>query len=135
MAGLETVVRPVVFPVIRPTPKQSAPQKDDPNQGKAVITGSSGKIIDLPYSYSISSTQSKSVELQRTVDDYRVYQKDDDGNINRDNFIDIAIARKIQLQDGEDITDVWYQAPEEEDNIDQINSGRVIRYKGPGAAG
>ena len=56
MAGFEVVVRPVVFPNIRPAPAQSLPAATDPDQGFAVIHGSSGKSIDLPHSQSISSS-------------------------------------------------------------------------------
>jgi hypothetical protein len=39
MAGFETVVRPAVFPDIRPAPARSLPPADDPEKGMCVITG------------------------------------------------------------------------------------------------
>jgi len=125
MAGLETVVRPVVFPVIRPTPTQSAVQKDDPNQGKAVITGSGGKSIDLPYSYSVSSSQSRPTETGRRVDVARVYQMDDNENVNRDNFIDINVANKVWMR-GSPLTMYYYSRVQESDNVEIRERDKMI---------
>src|SRR5262245_60564041 len=116
--GLETIVRPVVFPVIRPTPTQSAPPKDDPNQGKAVITGSSGKVIDLPYRYSVSASQSKPTETQRRVDTARVYKTDDDGTVDQNTFVDIDVANKIWMKDGPLVVTNYYRPVQQSDNIE-----------------
>jgi hypothetical protein len=99
MAGFETIVRPTVFPDIRPAPAQPVPPQDDPKQGFCTITGSSGKTLDLPYSYNMSSDQSRPVEMKRRVDQVRVYQKDDDGKVNKDNFVDINVATKMWMSD------------------------------------
>jgi len=123
--GLETVVRPVVFPIIRPRPTQSAPPKDDPNQGKADITGSSGKGIDLPYSYSVSSSQSRPTETGRRVDVARVYQMDDSDNVNRDNFIDINVANKIWMK-GSPVTMYFYTRIQESDNVEIRERDKMI---------
>jgi len=119
MSGLEYVVRPVVFPDIRPTPSQSVPQKDNPNQGKATISGSSGKTIDLPYSYSISASQSRQSEIQRRVDVARVYQvTDDQGTVNKDNFVDISVANKIWMRDGQAVTPNYFRRIQETNNVE-----------------
>src|SRR5262245_48135490 len=125
MAGFETIVRPVVFPVIRPTPAPSAAPKDDPNQGKAVITGSSGKIIDLPYSYSVSSSQSRTTETKRQVDQVRVYQKDDDGTVSNSTFVDLEVANKVWMQ-GSPQTIYFYTRTQQADNI-EIRNTNIIR--------
>ena len=39
MAGLEVVVRPVIFPDIRPRSRPALPPEDDPTKGFAVIQG------------------------------------------------------------------------------------------------
>ena len=57
MAGFENIVRPVVFPNIRPSPAQSVPAATAPDQGVAKIHGGSGKSVDLPHSSEISSQQ------------------------------------------------------------------------------
>jgi hypothetical protein len=101
MAGFETVVRPAIFPNIRPAaPAQPVAPQADPTQGLAVITGSSGKSMDLPYSWNVSISQSKRVETKRRVDEVRVYQKEDDGTINKDNYIDTEVANKINYRGG-----------------------------------
>ena len=96
MANFEVVVRPVVFPNIRPAPARVLPRENDPEKGFAVIRGNPATHIDLPYSYSMNATSSRSVETEREVDTVRVYQEEDDGTINRDNFVDIEIPHKIK---------------------------------------
>ena len=128
MAGLEYIVRPAVFPGIRPTPGPST-LKDDPDKGKATITGSSGKTIDLPYSYSMTTSESRRRERKRRYDRARVYQKDDDGNINRDNFIDINVANKIWFKEGQIDSTVWYKPIKETDNIEIIKKNEIEETK------
>lgn len=96
MAGFEVVVRPVVFPDIRPAPAQPVPPADDPEKGFATIHGNGGKQINLSYSRSSSVSSSTHSEIERRVDEVRVYQKEDDGNINRNNFVDIEVANRIK---------------------------------------
>ena len=98
MAGLEVVVRPVVFPNIRPAPAQSVPPQDDPDKGFAVIRGNGGKQVSLSNSWSASTSTSKHQETQRRVDKARVYQQDDKGTVNRENFVDIEVANKIWMK-------------------------------------
>ena len=100
MAGFETVVRPVVFPNIRPTPQRSIAQpSDDPTQGQCVIRGTGARLIDLTYSWSVSSTQSRPVETQRRVDVTRVYQENDDGSVNRNNFVELEVPNRLIIRD------------------------------------
>lgn len=104
MAGFEAIVRPVVFPNIRPTPKQSVrPNEaatDDPEKGFCVIRGTSGKIVQLSQSYSSSTSQERPTEIERRSDEVRVYQKKDDGSVNRENFVDIDVANRIKMRTG-----------------------------------
>ena len=104
MAGLEVVVRPVVFPNIRPAPAQSLPPADDPEKGFAVIRGNGGKQVDLTNSYSASVSSGSLREAKRRVDVARVYQKTDDGKVNKDNFVDIEVANKIWKEGGSEPT-------------------------------
>lgn len=102
MAGFESIVRPVVFPDIRPMPKQSVrPQEDssdDPEKGMCVIRGTNGKIVQLPYSYNASSSSNDATEIKRQVDEVRVYQREGDGTVNRKNFVDIEVANKMWMK-------------------------------------
>lgn len=95
MAGFEIVVRPVVFPDIRPAPAQPVPPADDPNKGFATINGNGGKSFTLQWSYSSSASTSQHTEIKRREDEGRVYQKDDKGKINKKNFVDIRSPNKI----------------------------------------
>jgi|SRR5262245_4155526 len=95
MSDFEVVVRPVVFPNIRPAPARSLPPEDDPTKGFAVIRGNPGQSFDLSYSYSFNATSSNSTETEREVDVARIYQEDDDGNVNKSNFVDVEVPKKI----------------------------------------
>jgi hypothetical protein len=100
MAGLEVVVRPVVFPNIRPRPRQSLPPPDDPEKGLAVIQGNPAGSGGMSSSWSASSSYSKPVESERRVDEARVYQMNDDDTVNKDNFVDLQVANRITTVEG-----------------------------------
>jgi len=98
MAGFEVIVRPVVFPNIRPAPPRVLAPEDDPTQGIAVISGSGGKLIDLPHNWSVSvSRQKPHQEAVRQYDEERVYQVDEQGNINKQNYVDVERLKKVRL--------------------------------------
>jgi predicted transcriptional regulator len=137
MAGFEVIVRPVVFPDIRPQPARSLPAEDDPEKGICRITGASGQVVDLPYSFSISKSKTRAQEIQRTVDKQRVYQKEDDGTVNKDNFVDVDTVKKLKMDQGKNKnyypsnpTIVWkFAPPEEADNIETLE--RDVVKKNP----
>jgi hypothetical protein len=99
MAGFEVVVRPVVFPNIRPAPSRSLPPEDDPTKGFCTIKGSSGKVIDLPFSWNVSTSKTRPVETERRVDEVIVYQQEDDGTVNKKNFVKLRAANKITMKE------------------------------------
>jgi hypothetical protein len=99
MAGFEVVVRPVVFPNIRPTPKRSLPPLDDPEKGRCVIEGQSGQWVDISDSWSVSTSKSRPHEQQRREDEVRIYQKEDNGTVNKKNFVDVKVANKVWMVD------------------------------------
>jgi hypothetical protein len=96
MAGFEVVVRPVVFPNIRPAPAQPVPPADDPTQGFATISGNGAQILGVSYSYSSSASSNTHSETERREDEARVYQKTDDGKINKNNFVDVRAVNRIK---------------------------------------
>ena len=98
MRGFEVVVRPVVFPNIRPAPARSLPPQDDPDKGFAVIHGNGANQVGLSTSFSASTSTNKRKETQRRVDDVRVYQQEDDGTVNKENFVDIQVPNKIWMK-------------------------------------
>jgi hypothetical protein len=99
MAGFEVIVRPVVFPNIRPTSPRVLAPADDPTQGLAVISGSGGKLIDLPHSWSVSLSRQKEawMEQKRQFDKERVYQVDQEGIIHQDNYVEIERLKRVLL--------------------------------------
>jgi hypothetical protein len=98
MAGFEVVVRPVVFPDIRPAPARSLPPADDPAKGMCVITGAGSFPVQLSFSTSVNTSKSKPVETERRSDEVTVYQMDDDGTVNRDNFVKMNVANRIRMR-------------------------------------
>jgi hypothetical protein len=100
MTGFETVVRPVVLPNIRPQPALTLPPADDPEKGFCTIRGNPAKEVNLTTSWSSSTSRSHQVETQRRFDEVRVYQQNDDGSVNKDNFVDVEVANKIWQRGG-----------------------------------
>jgi hypothetical protein len=141
MAGLEVVVRPVIFPDIRPAPRPSVvPAATDPAQGLVVIRGSSAKTIDLPSSYSVSFTVTYAKEKQRKFDVARIYQiqgssgggsgrSASGSGINRDNYVDVEVVKQITLEQKGGSVDYNYAPIKESDNIEIIRRDVVRRAK------
>ena len=97
--GFEPIVRPAVIPNIRPaaTPKSAAAGAADPTKGVFTIHGTAGKFIELPYSWSANISESNPQETKRRYDVARVYQKNDDGTVNRGTFVDVEVANRIWI--------------------------------------
>jgi hypothetical protein len=98
MAGFEIVVRPAIFPDIRPAPAQPVPPADDPNKGFATIHGNGGHQFTTSSNYSCSISSSQRTEIKRREDEARVYQMKDDGKINKKNFVDIRAPNKVWMK-------------------------------------
>lgn len=98
--GMEVVVRPVVFPNIRPQAARSLPPADDPKKGICEIKGQGSFIVNFSDSFSYSVSYPKNKETKRRVDTVRVYQEMDDGSINEENFVDIKVPNKIWKRGG-----------------------------------
>ena len=78
MAGFEVVVRPVVFPNIRPAPARSLPIEDAPDKGFAVISGSGGERYRSAVQRSVAAgRRSRMVEIKRHFDKARIYYTQD----------------------------------------------------------
>ena len=131
--GLEVVVRPVVFPSIRPTVPRVLPvSSTDPSQGMAVLSGGGGNFVGTSYSYSYSETHSKpKKEKKRQVDKKRIYQKDDDGNINKGNFVDVEQMKKVLLVGGKEPDRIMYALQEDPDNVEVLEKD-ITKYPSPG---
>jgi len=132
---LEVVVRPVVFPNIRPARPRVLVKSDDPEQGMVVMGGGSSKFVSTSYSYNYSySRAEKKQEVKRQVDKKRVYQVEDDGSsvshgtsVNKDNFIDIEVTKKILLTGGKEPDRIEYAPYKDPPNVEVIEAD-VTKY-------
>jgi len=144
MRGFEVVVRPVVFPNIRPGPTRSLAPDEDPEKGLVVLGGSGGGLIGLTYSESLSWSKSKQTEVKRRFDVQRVHQKEKDGTINKENFVEVERTNKIVMRDdatGVEETQHFAKDPYPADNIETIQKnittinvegGKVTDFPGGG---
>jgi hypothetical protein len=121
MAGFETIVRPVVLPNIRPVPPRVLPQQDDPEKGICVISGAGGAPISLPFSWSVSYSSSAPVqESRRQFDKQRVYQVDEKGNINKQNYVDLERLSRIRVETPDGPQKIFYAEPPKVDNVETL---------------
>jgi hypothetical protein len=130
MAGFEVVVRPVVFPNIRPSVARPLAPSDNPNAGIVVLNGVGGKLLDLPRSWSISVThRAQQTETKRQFDKKKVYQKDENGKINKNNFVELESLKKVRLDGGDDqgAIKMIYHQPSDADNVETTETD-VTRY-------
>lgn len=128
MAGLEVVVRPVVFPAIRPTPARPAAPQDDSEKDVALIAGLGGKLIDLSFSQSGSVSRSRPTEVERVVDVQRVKQKEPDGTVNEENYVDVETTKQMTMSGGGgEKTTYYYAPPKEAPNIETIETDVTIK--------
>ena len=121
--GMEVVVRPSVFPIIRPTQPRVMPAAGSPDM--VVLGGGGGTFVTTSYSYSYNfSTSKKKKEKKRQVDKKRVYQKDDKGTINKDNFVDIEQIKKVLLTGdaGTEPDRIVYAPYKDDDNVEILES-------------
>lgn len=128
MARFEAIVRPVVFPNIRPSPPRTLPPENDPDQGLAVLGGAGMESIQQSYNMQTGWTRSKPGEQERTVTTQRIYQKEQDGTINKDNYIEVDVATQFNMREGDGTQKkYYYSAPTEADNIETIEENKVIK--------
>ncbi len=131
MAGFEVIVRPVVFPSIRPSPPRVLPPVNDPTQGFAVIGGSGGSLIDLTRTFSVSvSRQFAQTEEKRQFNKERVHQVDSKtGVINQDNYVEIERLKRVRLNTSDGAIKMEYADPPPSDNV-KILETDVTRVAG-----
>lgn len=124
--GLEVVVRPVVLPNIRPTTPRVLAPPDNPESGIATMSGGGGKFIGTSYSWSVSVSRSKPHKEQaRQVNTERVYQMDDQGNINRNNFIDVERLKRVRLDTGKEQVKVLYGSYPQPENVETLETDKT----------
>jgi hypothetical protein len=107
--GLTQVVRPSVFPDIRPqvsvTDFPQADQQTDPNVGRTILTGNDGEVLDLSYNFSRSMQKQRNREEKRQYDIARIYRVIPDqsggssGKIDKGTYVDVEMPHQIQLRE------------------------------------
>lgn len=129
MAGFEVIVRPVVFPNIRPAPAQVLPPEDDPTQGMCVIKGGGATKVGASRNWSVSlSRQKPHTEVIRQVNKERVYQKDKNGEINKKNYIDLERLKKVRIDTDDGPVKYIYSNPPKPDNVEILEKNKTIPY-------
>lgn len=107
--AFEVIVRPVVFPNIRPAPPRVLPPEDKPDQGMAVIKGSSVTSIGASRNWSVSISRDKPhKEKARQFDEQRVYQVDEKGKVNKANYVDLENLKRLRVDTFEGAIKVLY---------------------------
>lgn len=132
--SFEVFVRPYVSPSIRPAgPALVSVPASTPEQDICVLNGLGGKLQDLTLSIQNSTSKSKPVETERVVDVQRIYQKEDDGTVNKDNFVDVETAKSVTMQEGSGVeTKYRYSDPPPADNIETLQTDvKIENPKGP----
>jgi hypothetical protein len=130
MAGFEVIVRPVVFPNIRPAPPRVLAPVSDPMQGIAVISGSGGKLIDLQHSWSVSvSRQRPHQESKRQFNKERVYQVEQKPGgatiMHQDNYVEVERLKRVRLETDQGPIKVLYSDPPKVDNVVIIEADKT----------
>jgi len=128
-SSIGILVRPNVVPAFRPSGADPVKPLDDPAQGTAVIGGGgAAQTITLTLSGQASWSRARPAEVKRVVDRQRVYQKEPDGTVNKDNYVDVNTVKKqtVAKGDGQKETTV-YMTPKEEPNIETIETNVEIR--------
>jgi len=130
MAGFELIVRPAVFPDIRPQAPRTltTPATTDPTQGIAILGGAGGKLIDLTESYSQSWSRSlPAIESRRRVDKVRTYFTNADGTIDENQWVDTEVITKVWLHDISQDYTRRYAAPQADASSEIMETG-VMKY-------
>lgn len=123
MAGIEVIVRPSVFPDIRPEAKETGAPAD-PAANRTIWTGQDGQVLDLNLSQTISMTRQVAREEKRVFDIARIYRTVQDPNnpnaqpqVDKNTYVDVEIPHAIRLKqsrNGPNI-DRYYRKPKAED--------------------
>lgn len=123
MAGLETVIRPIVNPDFRPRQRPKIDESDDePFQ----LNGGDGKMIALRHQLSVNFSNSVETETRRVYDKVRIHNPDDD-----EQFVDDEVMTKLETRDAKGkIRKIYLGQPPAQDNITILSTGNVRTNNG-----
>ena len=129
--GFETVVRPAVFPNIRPPAARALAIEDAPDKGLAVITGGGvSGVINLPHSESHSWTRTRVVEVKRHFSKARIYYTRPDGTLDYSKYWEFEVLTAIEyLENGQTSWGQQFAKPFEAANIKVIQHGLTRENK------
>lgn len=131
MRSLEIIVRPAVLPDVRPAPAQPFVAPPEEDEGFVEIVGARGAAINLAQSHSSSFTRQRGRELGRTFDLMRVKQKDENGNIVPENFVDIEAVTRLRMLDARNQrAKLRLAKPEERDNVEILQENMKRNVEG-----
>lgn len=111
--GFEVVVRPAVFPNIRPQRPGLSLPGDAPDKGFASISGSSGGLIDLPWSELVSISKGHR-EKKRTYYKVRVPTTQRDGMLDWGHYHEYEVMERVDFEPSFEMN---FTPPKEQDNM------------------
>lgn len=118
MAGLETVIRPIVNPDFRP---RARPKLDESEDEPFTLNGGDGNMLSLSHSLSVSWSHSVETETRRVYDVHRVHNPDDE-----DQFVDVEVVTKLETKDAKgNKRKVYLGRPPAQDNIERLSSNNT----------
>lgn len=137
MPGIEVIVRPSVFPDIRPKSRNEG-TAPDPEAGRCRLTGADGLVLDLNLSLTQSMSKQHGQETKRVYDIARIYRTVPNQDnpeaaprVDRDTYLDVEVPHQVRLEqyrNGPTI-DRYYRKPQPEDypngNVEIIEENLV----------
>jgi hypothetical protein len=119
MSGFETIVRPAVFPNIRPALPRVLAAEDSPEKGICTINGGAPQKLGSSSSWSVSlSRQLPHKEVARQFDTERVYQVDSKtGVMHQDNYVEIERLKRVRMDYDQGSYKMLYNDPPPRDNV------------------
>src|SRR5580765_1250140 len=94
--GFEVVVRPAVFPNIRPQRPGLSMPGDAPDKGFATISGGGASLISLPWSESVSMSKGHHEE-KRTYHKVRVPYTNPDGSLDWTRYHEYEVMERAEF--------------------------------------
>jgi len=120
--GFEVVVRPAVFPNIRPQRPGLSLPGDAPDKGFATISGGGGSLISLPWSESASMSKGH-LEKKRTYHKVRIPYTRPDGSLDWSRYLEYEVAERMEFEPNFELS---FDPPKEAKNMRLM--GKFTRF-------
>ena len=101
-----------------------------------MLGGVGGRLIDLTRSFQSSvQRQMPQIEQERTFDVDQIYQEDEDGNINKENFVKTERSTAMDFIDSQgNKVELKFDVPPLPSNIETVETGKVRKSAAAKAA-